>query len=198
MRILNGEYVKSILRFQAEGERGLAEISFVGRSNVGKSSTINTLVGRKIARTSSTPGATKAINLFRISYESEGNRGALIFSDFPGFGYAKVSRAVSAGWQSMIEDYVLTNRAIRTIIWLFDVRREMDDLDEMLFDWLTENNLAFCLVLTKADKESKSVVARKRKLLSDALGGNRVLAFSSKSGQGKDELLSYISESITA
>ncbi len=98
-----------------------------------------------------------------------GERKSVIFSDFPGFGFSKVSRAVSRNWQAMIENYILKNPKIRTIIWLFDIRREIDELDEMLIDWLFKNNLEFCMVLTKCDKETQSNIAKKKRVFKDIL-----------------------------
>jgi GTP-binding protein len=196
MRILNAEFVKSIVVYEETNDDLLPEVCFIGRSNVGKSSMINSLVARKIARTSSTPGATKLINIFTITYESEMVKKSVCFSDFPGFGFSKVSRAVSQNWQTMIENYILRNKKIRTIIWLFDIRREIDELDEMLIEWLLENNLNFCVVLTKSDKETQSVIAKKKRLFETYLKNRHVFTYSSKTGLGKKEILSYMVNAI--
>jgi len=196
MRILNAEFVKSIVVYEGAGNDALPEICFIGRSNVGKSSMINNLVARKIARTSSTPGATKLINIFNINYESRMVKKALCFSDFPGFGFSKVSRAVSRSWQEMIENYILKNKKIRTIIWLFDIRREIDELDEMLIEWLLENNLNFCVVLTKCDKETQGAIVKKKRLFETYLKNRDVFTYSSKTGLGKKEILSYMANAV--
>ncbi len=114
MRIVDGSFVKSVTGIADRKNIALPEICFVGRSNVGKSSLLNTLAGRKIARTGSTPGATRLINLYNIRYESEGTKRNVIFSDFPGFGYSKVARTVYQNWQAMVEDYMVRNEWIRT------------------------------------------------------------------------------------
>jgi GTP-binding protein len=196
MRILNAEFVKSIVVYEETNNDPLPEVCFIGRSNVGKSSMINSLVARKIARTSSTPGATKLINIFTIYYESKMVKKSVCFSDFPGFGFSKVSRAVSQSWQTMIENYILKNKKIRTIIWLFDIRREIDELDEMLIEWLLENNLNFCVVLTKSDKETQSIIAKKKRLFEIYLKNRHVFTYSSKTGLGKKEILSYMVNAI--
>jgi GTP-binding protein len=196
MRILNSEFVKSIVVYEEANSGPLPEVCFIGRSNVGKSSMINSLVARKIARTSSTPGATKLINIFTVYYESNMVKKSVCFSDFPGFGFSKVSRSVSKSWQAMIENYILKNRKIKTIIWLFDIRREIDELDEMLIEWLFENNLEFCVVLTKCDKETQSVIAKKKRLFDTYLKNRHVFTYSSKTGLGKREILSYMANAI--
>jgi GTP-binding protein len=196
MKILKAEFVKSIVVYEETNNDPLPEVCFIGRSNVGKSSMINSLVTRKIARTSSTPGATKLINLFNIYYESKKEKKSVLFSDFPGFGFSKVSRAVSKSWQAMIENYILRNKKIRTIIWLFDIRREIDELDKMLIEWLLENNLEFCVVLTKCDKETQGAIAKKKRLFDIFLKNRPVFTYSSKTGLGKREILSYMANAI--
>ncbi len=196
MIIINAEFVKSIVSLKGTAGATLPEICFIGRSNVGKSSTINSLVERKIARTSSAPGATRIINIFKVQYELGGQKKSIIFSDFPGFGFSKVSKAVSQTWRSMIEGYILGNKRIKNIVWLFDIRREIDSLDEMLVEWLLNNKLNFSFVLTKSDKEIQANILRKRKLFGDYFPGKPVLVFSSRTGQGKKELVSHLMDSI--
>jgi len=96
----------------------------------------------------------------------------------------------------MIENYILKNKKIRTIIWLFDIRREIDELDEMLIEWLLENNLKFCVVLTKCDKETQSAIAKKKRLFDTYLKNRPVFTYSSKTGLGKREILSYMANAI--
>jgi GTP-binding protein len=196
MRILNAEFVKSIVSYEETNNGPLTEVCFIGRSNVGKSSMINSLVARKIARTSSSPGATKLINIFTIAYESGMVKKSVCFSDFPGFGFSRVSRSVSQSWQAMIENYILKNKKIRTIIWLFDIRREIDELDEMLIEWLLENNLNFCVVLTKCDKETQGAIVKKKRLFETYLKNRHVFTYSSKTGLGKKEILSYMAKAV--
>jgi GTP-binding protein len=192
MRILNAEYFKGTFEPENRGMSNIPEVCFIGRSNVGKSSMINTLVMQKVARTSSTPGATRMVNLYSIDYEYRGVRQQLIFSDFPGFGYSKVSKSTYMSWKKIIERYIVGNKFIRRLIWIFDVRRDMDALDEMLMEWIKDRGIDFTLVLTKIDKESRQNVAKKRDLFMKIFGDDKVFIFSSKDGYGRKELLSHI------
>ncbi len=192
MRIIDARYLKSV-RTPEDAEVGeLPEICFVGRSNVGKSSLINALAAQRVARTSSRPGATKMINIYKVLYESKGRRDWVIFSDFPGFGYARVSREMARDWRRMVEGYLLTNDRIRRVIWLFDVRRDPDDLDRMLVEWFIAKGLPFSPVLTKVDKETQGNIARKRRSFEAFVDGARAHLFSSRTGYGKKELLIHI------
>lgn len=192
MKILKTEFLKSIYYVNNIDKNIMPEIAFIGRSNVGKSSTINRLMMRKIARTSSTPGRTRAINLYRVDYEFKNSRKTFCISDFPGFGYSKVSREVYQGWQHMIEGYIVQNKHIKRIIWLFDVRRELDDLDNMLIEWLKDNHLPFSFVITKTDKATRNEIAYKKTQFSKLFGQENVFDFSAKSGDGSKALLSHI------
>ena len=192
MKILNAEYIKGVTRPDETADETVPEVSFIGRSNVGKSSMINRLVMRKVAKTSSTPGATRIINLYKVLYELGGGRKWMVFSDFPGFGYAKVSKEMYKGWEAMIGGYIAENRRIRDLIWVYDVRRDIDDLDKALIDWVFSLELEFSVVLTKIDKETRSNVMKKKMLFSRYFGESRVLTFSAKDGYGRKELLSHI------
>lgn len=196
MRILDAEFVKSVVRFEAGRGPAFPEVCFVGRSNVGKSSMLNTVVNRKIAKTSSTPGATRLINLYRVRLEWKGAERQALFSDFPGFGYSKVSKATYQSWQTMVETYVSTNPHIRRVIWLLDVRRDMDELDRMLLEWLDHLETPFTLVLTKADKEGPGYLSSKKSTYANLVGGERVFGFSARTGYGKRELLAHLAESL--
>ena len=193
MRIINAQYVKGVSSVrQVEHSGDVPEVSFIGRSNVGKSSLINALVAQRVARTSSRPGATRIINIYNVAYESQGKRGGMVFSDFPGFGYAKVSRAMALGWQEMIEGYLAGNDRIKAIVWLLDVRREFDELDEMLLEWLLLRRLPFTPVLTKIDKEAQGSIARKERSCAAFFDDRKTLLFSSRTGFGKKQLLQHI------
>jgi len=194
MRIIDASFLKSLTRVGDRKGISLPEICFVGRSNVGKSSLLNALVARKIARTGSTPGATRLINLYGVRSESEGRRKEMVFSDFPGFGYSKVSKGVYENWQAMVEGYIIGNEWIRRVLWAFDIRRSFDDLDRMLLEWLRDNGLAFSLILTKADKEGRGGQARARLSFQRLLGMEEVFLFSAKDGSGRKELLAHVGE----
>lgn len=198
MHIIDTKYIKSIATFNDAPPEAIPEISFVGRSNVGKSSLINTLVNQGVARTSSRPGATRMINIYKVLYELNGNRDYIVFSDFPGFGYAKVSRAMALDWQKMVEGYLLNNKRIKDIIWLLDIRREFDGLDEMLAEWLLSKQLYFTPVLTKVDKETQGNIAKKVRAYERFFDGRRAHLFSSRTGYGKRELLAHIDQVLNA
>lgn len=192
MRILTSEYLKTIVKPEKREFSEIPEICFIGRSNVGKSSLINRLVMHKIARTSSTPGATKAINIYRILYEYRGARSWVIFSDFPGFGYSKVARSTYHGWESMIDTYITENQSIQKIAWAFDIRRDPDTLDKTVLEWIQYSRLPFCLILTKSDKEGRSYGLKKREALKKEFQTNDIFVFSSKDGYGREEVLSHL------
>lgn len=192
MRIIDAKYVKSVSSPGEVSFDSMPEICFVGRSNVGKSSLINALVTQRVARTSSRPGATRMINIYKVLYESLGKRDWMIFSDFPGFGYAKVSRAMALDWQKMVEGYLPANERIKRVIWLLDVRRDFDDLDRMLAQWLHSKQLPFTPVLTKVDKETQGNIVKKVRSYEQFFNGQKAHLFSSRTGYGKKELLAHI------
>jgi GTP-binding protein len=163
---------------------------------VGKSSLLNTLAGRKIARTGAAPGVTRLINLYEIAWERKGRRRSALFSDFPGFGYSKVSQGTYEGWRAMVEGYMTRNEWVRRVLWVFDIRRTFDDLDSMLLEWLRANQFEFSLVLTKADKEGRGASLQKRDALRRLLGCEEVFLFSSRGGYGRSELLLHIALSL--
>lgn len=191
-KILNSQYIKSVTGFEHRIQLEDPEICFIGRSNVGKSSIINKLAMQKIARTSSTPGATKLINIYRINYEFEKIRKSTIFSDFPGFGYSKVSKKIYLGWQDMIDGYIRKNNFIKRLIWVYDVRRDIDELDNNVMKWIGSTGHNFTMVITKIDKVSKNEAFQKKRLFEKNFGNDRVFVFSSKDGFGRETLLSHI------
>ncbi|OPY74520.1 MAG: putative GTP-binding protein EngB [Syntrophorhabdus sp. PtaU1.Bin050] len=192
MKIISAEYLTSVGPSGDKKTGGLPEVCFIGRSNVGKSSLINRLAMQKIARTSSTPGATRTINLYGIQYEFSGSRERVIFSDFPGFGYSRVSKETYRGWETMIDRYIGENRFIRHLVWAFDIRRDFDVLDETVLEWIGLKGLPYSLVLTKSDKEGRGYSTRKKALLSRYLHTDTVFVFSAKDGSGRKELLTHI------
>jgi len=192
MRILNAEYLKTVVKPDRRESREIPEICFIGRSNVGKSSLINRLVMRKIARTSSTPGATKAINLYKIRYEFKDLRNWVIFSDFPGFGYSKVAKSMYSAWESMIDAYITENVSIQKLAWVFDIRRDPDTLDKTVLEWIRYSRLPFCIILTKSDKEGRGFGLNKKEVLRKEFQTNDIFVFSAKDGYGKEEILSHL------
>ena len=139
------EFVAGAVTLEALPNFGLPEVAFVGRSNVGKSSLINALVNRKdLARVSNTPGRTRQINLFRL-------RDQLLLADLPGYGFARVSKAETAAWNSLIAAYLHTRRNLRRVMLLLDARRGMMDSDRQVMGLLDDAAIAYQVVLTKAD-----------------------------------------------
>jgi len=192
MKILSAEYLTTIVAPEKREFIKVPEVCFIGRSNVGKSSLINKLVMRKIARTSSTPGATKAINLYKIHYEFNKLRKWVIFSDFPGFGYAKVSKSTYRSWESMIDAYITKNPLIQRLVWIFDIRRDPDVLDNTVLEWIRHSQIPFLIVLTKSDKENRSFGLGKKDKLRKEFRTNDIFIFSAKDGYGREQVLSHL------
>jgi len=130
-------------------DEGLKELAFAGRSNVGKSSLINLLLNRKIARTSGSPGKTRTINFYEIN-------GAFRIVDLPGYGYAKVSKSISAGWGQMIEEYLQNRPNLVKVVQLVDVRHAPTEQDKTMYAWSRHYGFDGVVVATKADKLSKN------------------------------------------
>lgn len=176
----------------------LPEIAFLGRSNVGKSSLLNSLVKRKnLARTSKTPGRTRAIHW----YEVTGDLGGCFFVDLPGYGFARVPRQVREGeWAKLIETYLYSDRRIVLAIQLLDIRRDgPTDLDLQMIDWLRANEQPTAFVLTKADKLSRSKRAQALQLFARALGtppDAPPILYSAITGDGRTELWSRIDNAL--
>lgn len=167
---------------------GLPEIAFAGRSNVGKSSLLNTLTRRKgLARTSRTPGRTQAINLFKLG-------DGLVFADLPGYGFAKVPEHIRRAWKPMVEDYLGTRSDLRLVVVLIDVRRNAMEDDGALLWGLTEARIPSVVVATKVDKlrkqqRQRQLAALRRDL---HLPPGQPVPFSSQTGEGRDALWGLI------
>ena len=169
----------------------LPEIAFLGRSNVGKSSVINSLVGDKVARTSSTPGRTRAINFFEIRWPGK-PRPELIFADLPGYGYAKISREISQEWPKFIEPYLNERPTLGLCIVLVDANVPPQQSDRQLLDFLTASDREFLLVATKSDRLSNNQLHTALRALMQEYPAARPLPFSAKTGSGRDELWKQI------
>ena len=166
------------------------EVAFLGRSNVGKSSLLNALVGEKTAKVSSTPGRTRAINFFALLDPSQ--RPRLVFADLPGYGYAKISKSISAGWPAFIEPYLAIRSTLRLCICLVDSNVPPQPGDLQLIDWLRAAGRDFAVVATKIDRLSGNVRTRNLAALKKGLGLDEVLPVSSKTGYGMKELWARI------
>jgi GTP-binding protein len=168
----------------------LPEIAFLGRSNVGKSSLLNALVGDKAAKVSSTPGRTRAINFFRLLDERQ--RPQLVFADLPGYGYAKISKSISAGWPEFIEPYLAARPALKLCICLVDSNVPVQQSDRQLIDWLRDAGREFAVVATKVDRLSGNERVRNLQALKKGLELDEVLTVSAKTGHGLKELWAQI------
>jgi GTP-binding protein len=165
----------------------LPEIAFLGRSNVGKSSVINSLVGTKLARTSSTPGRTRSINFFEIRWPGK-PRPELIFADLPGYGYAKISREISQEWPKFIEPYLNERSTLGLCVVLVDANVPPQQSDRQLLDFLSASGREFLLVATKSDRLSSNQLHNALRTLAEEHPAARLLPFSAKTGAGRDEL----------
>jgi len=183
----HAKFLTSAAAVQQFPTTGLPEIAFLGRSNVGKSSVLNSLVGEKIARTSSTPGRTRTINFFEIRRSGQ-PRPELLFADLPGYGYARLPRAVTAEWPSFIEPYLIERRELTLCIALIDARIAAQESDKELLAFLRESGRPHIVVATKADRLSGNELRNSLRKLAAELGTEALLPFSSKSGTGRDDL----------
>jgi GTP-binding protein len=162
------------------------EIAFCGRSNIGKSSLLNTLTNsRGLARTSASPGRTQMINFFLINER-------MYFVDLPGYGYAKVSKTVKEGWGAMVEGYLKDREQLKLTLMLVDSRMPPTESDTIMKQWLDHNGIPNAVILTKADKISRSQLSQALRTGAKTLNTKEILAFSAVTGTGKDEILARI------
>lgn len=190
MKITSAEFIKSAFEKSHWTTDGLPEIAFLGRSNVGKSSLINSLLQRKgLARTSNTPGRTQSINFFLINE-------SFYFVDLPGYGYARVSKTMRSDWGKMAEEYLAERRELRLSIQLIDSRHKPTPLDLQLNEWLKFYAKNHIVVATKADKLSNNQLNKILRQTEAALSESKVIAYSSVTGKGKDALWREIEEAL--
>jgi GTP-binding protein len=173
----------------------LPEIAFLGRSNVGKSSLLNALVGEKAAKVSSTPGRTRAINFFLLLDERD--RPQMRFADLPGYGYAKISKSISAEWPKFIEPYLADRDALRLCVCLVDSNVPPQPRDKQLLDWLRHAGRPFAVVATKIDRLSGNERTRNLSLLRKGLELDEVVPVSAKTNAGMKELWARIALAAT-
>ncbi|MGA2278069.1 MAG: ribosome biogenesis GTP-binding protein YihA/YsxC [Terracidiphilus sp.] len=166
------------------------EIAFLGRSNVGKSSLLNALVGEKAAKVSQTPGRTRAINFFALLDPSQ--RHKFIFADLPGYGYAKISKSISAEWPAFIEPYLAVRSTLKLCVCLVDSNVSTQESDLRLIEWLRAAEREFLVVATKIDRLSGNQRTRNLLALKKGLELDEVLAVSAKTGYGVKELWNRI------
>ena len=190
MRITSAEFLKSSFQESDWPRDSRPEIAFMGRSNVGKSSVINSLLNtRGLARTSNTPGRTQSLNFFDIN-------NSFRFVDLPGFGYARVPKSLRLGWGEMVTSYLAKRQQLVLSIQLVDSRHEPTKLDLQLHEWLEHSNKPRLIVVTKSDKLSNNDLKMSLKRAQRVFKTETVIAFSAKSGSGREELWRTIEKSL--
>jgi GTP-binding protein len=173
----------------------LPEIAFLGRSNVGKSSVINSLLGTKIAKTSSTPGRTRSINFFEVRWAGK-PQPELVFTDLPGYGYARVPREIADQWSSFIEPYLKERRCLALCLALVDLNVPPQESDKQLLDFLDSIGRPFLMVGTKADKLSGNALRKSMDAFAERIPGLRVVPYSARTGIGRDELWNEVRTAV--
>jgi len=193
-KVASCEYLASFASLKSLPKNRFPEIAFAGRSNVGKSSLINSLLGRhRLAKTSSTPGKTRTLNFFLI------NR-TFHFVDLPGYGYARVSKEQRHGWQTLVEPYLLDRSSLRGVVQLIDIRHEPMKGDRELLEWLGFHDIPALIALTKADKlprgKAMASFLKARQILD--VDESRLVMFSAKTHQGRDPIWRWIASQISS
>jgi GTP-binding protein len=191
MKVISADYLQSATNSSSYPNKGITEIAFAGRSNVGKSSAINTLLGRKgLVSTSKTPGHTRKLNFFLIN-------NSLIFTDLPGYGFAKVPLEVKKQWKPMVESYLSDRNVLAGVVVIVDSRRLPTDMDMELLAYLERLSIHGIVVATKADKLSRSAQKAQERAIERHTGARfPVVMFSSHEGTGKKELWKEIKNLI--
>jgi GTP-binding protein len=192
MKIYSADFLTGAVSAKQYPPVSHPEFAFAGRSNVGKSSLLKSLLNRKkLVRTSSTPGKTQEINFFEINEK-------LIFTDLPGYGFARVPASVQRKWQNMIEQYVLKRKSLTALIFIVDLRRDPTQLDLELKHWLDANAIRYILVATKSDKLTAGERSKQTRKIKQAFcteeDSEKLIVYSSKNNQGRKELWSQITE----
>lgn len=192
MSIKNVKFLKSAVKPEDYPPPDKPEVAIVGRSNVGKSSLINAIFKRSIAKVSSTPGKTRLINFFTLNDE-------IYFVDLPGYGFASVSQKERLNWQKMIENYLLNRENLKLIIMLVDTRYPPTNLDILMKQWLESFEKPYIVVGTKIDKLNQSEKAKAKKIIKETLDldeGTEIFLVSSKEGTGIDNLIAEIFKKV--
>jgi GTP-binding protein len=191
MKVTSAEFLKSAFQEADWPKDPKPEISFLGRSNVGKSSLINSLLSvRGLARTSSTPGRTQSLNFFEINDQFR-------FVDFPGFGYARVPREIKSSWGEMATTFLAKRRQLVLSIHIVDSRHEPTKQDLQLHEWLENSGKPRLIVATKSDKLSNNELKKNLEHIARVLDDDSVMAYSAKSGRGREELWRAIKNAIS-
>lgn len=184
MKVNNVEMIMSAVRPDQYPTEGYPEFALAGRSNVGKSSFINKMIGRKsLARTSSKPGKTQTLNFYKIEEQ-------VFFVDVPGYGYAKVSKSSRETWGKFIQQYMTEREPLRAVIQIVDLRHAPSSEDCAMYDFLVENKMPAIIIATKADKIPKGKWEKHKKVVRETLAMrpyDALIVFSSEKGIGMDE-----------
>lgn len=191
MKVISSEIVMSAVAPKQYPDDGRPEIALAGRSNVGKSSTINTILNRKkLARVSQSPGKTRTINFYLINQE-------FYLVDLPGYGYAKVSKSEKATWGKMMETYLSSRPNLQEVVLLVDIRHEPTDDDKMMYDWIKHYGYGTIVVATKSDKISRGQYQKHFKIIRQKLGmspEDKLIPISSLKREGIEKLWDSIEE----
>jgi len=194
MKIKSAEFIDSIYDLRTLPKSVLSEFVFVGRSNVGKSSLVNKICGKKkLAKIGSVPGKTRQLNYFLINEE-------FYLVDLPGYGYAKVPEQIRAGWKKLVEDYISQRQNVNMVFVLIDSRHEPTYLDELMVSWLEYYEIPYAIILTKSDKISQNKmekqIYRSSKIVNNEDLCKDYIPFSIITGEGKNEIVSLIEEQL--
>ena len=197
-KIIKADYIASAVKISQYPEEILPEIAFIGRSNVGKSSLINSLCNRKnLARISQTPGKTQTINFYKATLKTQELKNFYLV-DLPGYGYAKTSKTNRGIWAKFIDEYFTKSPNIKFVCQLVDMRHAPMDSDLQMFQNILEKNLPVLIVATKSDKLSKNERAKNLAVIKKSFGIDElpILPYSSKNSEGHSELLDVIADSL--
>jgi GTP-binding protein len=193
---MDASFIKSAFKETQYPPADRPEIAFAGKSNVGKSSLINVLVNRnKMARTSSTPGRTQALNFFEIKDKN------LYLVDLPGYGFARVPLETKRSWGTMVETYLESRSNLKAVVVILDIRRDLSEGDRDLLDWLKAYGITAIAVLTKADKLSRQQALSRARLIAQELGdpaSSMPVIFSAKTREGREEIWTAIEKAAAS
>lgn len=191
MRVKSASFVKSCTDVASSDEYS-PQICVAGRSNCGKSTLLNSLMGARLCKTSSTPGRTRLINIFKVLTDARD----FYFVDLPGYGYSKAHRTESDEWNFRTDKYFKDGKNIAQVLCLMDIRRDPSDLDKVLINYLRDLQLPFTVVLTKSDKLSRAQTGNAVIKIAAALGLARdnLIVTSGQSGAGRDALLNRLND----
>ncbi|MBC7475690.1 MAG: YihA family ribosome biogenesis GTP-binding protein [Candidatus Sericytochromatia bacterium] len=183
MKIISSEFITSATSKKGYPKRVLSEIAILGRSNVGKSSLINSILNKRgLAKTSSTPGKTRLINYFLINDN-------FYLVDLPGYGYAKVSKSEQESWKVFIDDYLKSNPNLKLLLLLIDIRHEFKDIDKTMIEFLNYYSVPYAVLLTKSDKLNQSDRKNQFEYYKNLIPDVELVVTSAEKGLGKDQVL---------